>query len=350
MNQKKHTLDGPGIDNGNYFGFSCKPEEARLALLSVPWDVTASYRGGAVYGPDAMIGASTQLDFYDPYYPDAPQHGIGTIDIDYSIQESSILLRNDAVKVISHLESGGSERDDYVRRKIERVNAGSVRLNEKVYAAASEWLERGKVVGVVGGDHSTPLGLVRALGEREGAFGVLHIDAHRDLRPGYEGFRYSHASIMYHVLEGVPQVGKLVQVAVRDWSHGEQEYAERSPRIVSFEDFMLAANRFEGVTWKAQCDRIIAELPQKVYVSFDIDGLSPENCPHTGTPVPGGLSFNEALCLIDAVVLSGRRIIGFDLCEVAPPQEQNDPWDANVGARMLYKLSNLAFKSNFAHR
>ncbi|MBQ8335468.1 MAG: arginase family protein, partial [Tidjanibacter sp.] len=86
-------------------------------------------------------------------------------------------------------------------------------------------------------------------------------------------------------------------------------------------------------------------LPQKVYISFDIDGLAAENCPSTGTPVPGGLSFNQAVYLLDKVVRSGRKIVGFDLVEVAPANK-DDEWDANVGARMLYKLCGLILKSN----
>jgi agmatinase len=88
--------------------------------------------------------------------------------------------------------------------------------------------------------------------------------------------------------------------------------------------------------WPAQINEIVDSLPDKVYISFDIDGLDPRFCPHTGTPVPGGLDFHQAVALIKAVALSGRRIIGFDLNEVAPGP---DDWDANVGARMLWQLS-----------
>jgi agmatinase len=107
----------------------------------------------------------------------------------------------------------------------------------------------------------------------------------------------------------------------------------------------MASKAFEGTTWAQQCQEIIAHLPEKVYISFDIDGLAADNCPATGTPVPGGLSFNQALYLLEKVVASGRKIVGFDLVEVAPADKQ-DEWDANVGARMLYKLCGLILKSN----
>jgi agmatinase len=118
--------------------------------------------------------------------------------------------------------------------------------------------------------------------------------------------------------------------------------ANDDPRIFQFDDYTLKTNSFEGMSWKEQCQQIIDKLPEKVYVSFDIDGLSPDNCPSTGTPVPGGLSFHEAVYLIDAISRSGRTIIGFDLNEVVP--SKNNQWDANVGARMLYKLCNITLK------
>ncbi len=141
---------------------------------------------------------------------------------------------------------------------------------------------------------------------------------------------------MHNVLRDVPQVKKLVQVGVRDYSEREAALAEASERIVSFEDFALAEAAFGGETWDEQCRRIVDALPEAVYVSFDIDGLSFENCPHTGTPVSGGLSFNQAVWLLRTLARSGRRIIGFDLVEVCPATD--DRLDAITGARMLWKL------------
>ncbi len=334
--------DGTGVDNGNFFGFPCGVDDARLVLISVPWDVTSSYGDGAARAPEAIVAASTQLDFYDPVSPGAWRSGIGTLPVDTNIGKSSALLREDARRVMRHLESGGAP--DEVRDLVQRVNEGSAELNKKVYDIAREWLDRGHIVGLVGGDHSTPYGLIRAVGEREGVFSVLHIDAHADLREAYEGFEHSHASIMFNVLRDVPQVERLVQVAVRDQSAGEAAKASADPRVRQFGDWELAQSDFLGVTWDEQCSRIVECLGDKVYVSFDIDGLSPEFAPGTGTPVPGGLSFNRAVYLIARVVSSGRIIVGFDLCEVAP--RADDEWDANVGARVLWKLCGLTLKKN----
>jgi agmatinase len=189
-------------------------------------------------------------------------------------------------------------------------------------------------VGIVGGEHSVPLGLIRALHEQHNSFGILHIDAHADLRCAYEGFVYSHASVMYHAgrMPGI----SLCQVGIRDYWSDEADLMGASEHIHCFSDQELRRKLFEGTDWNKLCRQIIDRLPDKVYISFDIDGLSPDNCPHTGTPVPGGLSFREADYLLHCLALSPKRIIGFDLCEVAPGKDSE--WDANVGARMLYKL------------
>lgn len=343
MDKVNFDINGPGIDNGSYFGLPFDPEEAALVLLSVPWEVTTSYGGGTSAGPEAMVKASLQLDFYDVHHPGGWMQGIGTVPTEEKILRESKRLRDDAARVIAHLEKGGAVGDDTVSRRIARVNEGSEWLNDYVYRTACHWLDKGKSVGVVGGDHSVPFGLIRAGAERHPGLGILHIDAHADLRAGYEGFTYSHASIMYNAMTRIQGIGSLVQVGVRDFSDGEKEFYQADERISMFTDHLLCEGRFKGESWDTACGRIVDRLPEAVYVSFDIDGLTPENCPHTGTPVPGGLSFNEAVYLVNKVAESGRQIVGFDLCEVAPGP--HDEWDANVGARMLYKLCNLTLKS-----
>ena len=186
--------------------------------------------------------------------------------------------------------------------------------------------------------------MIQALSEYYDSFGILHIDAHRDLRVAYEGFEYSHASVMYNVLRDFDSVTKLVQVGVRDFCDEEQKYAYLSDRVVSFEDMDMARNMFEGETWSTQCERVVNALPKDVYISFDIDGLQISYCPHTGTPVSGGMSFNQAVYLLEMVVRSGRRIIGFDMVEVVP--SESDMTDLVTGARILYKMCGLAIKSN----
>ncbi len=334
---------GVGVANGNYFSLPCQLEESMVALISIPWDVTVSYSCGASKAPAALLEASSQIDLYDSSAHNAWRKGIATIPIDNSIEELSSKMRVVAERIIAHLESGGSLNDS-LAEDLKSVNQASESINESTYATAKELLNRGKIVGLVGGDHSTPYGLIKALGEQHSDFGILHIDAHRDLRCAYEGFDYSHASIMYNVLRDVESVSRLVQVGVRDFCDEEQEIAENDERVVSFEDMTLARSMFEGESWAQQCQKITESLPQKVYISFDIDGLEVSCCPNTGTPVCGGLSYNQVVYLLERVVASGRKIIGFDMVEVVPNSES--VIDLVTGVRILYKLCGLSIKSN----
>lgn len=217
------------------------------------------------------------------------------------------------------------------------INEASENLNIYVKSITQKYLREGKIIGLLGGDHSIPLGFIRTLSEQYDRFGILQIDAHADLRKAYEGFTYSHASIMYNALK-IPSVGRLVQVGVRDYCEEESNVIQRAMgRVMTVFDENIKERIYEGISWDTLCDEIIAQLPKYVYISFDIDGLDPKLCPNTGTPVAGGLEFHQAVFLIKKLVQAGKKIIGFDLCEVA---SGHDDWDANVGARILYQLCN----------
>jgi agmatinase len=194
----------------------------------------------------------------------------------------------------------------------------------------------GKKVAVIGGDHSSPLGYFQALANQYSDFGILHIDAHADLRDAYEGFEFSHASIMFNALK-IPQISKLVQVGLRDICIDEVEIINSSNnRVVAYYDSAIKQQQYAGKTWIDLCQEIVGNLPENVHISFDVDGLDPKLCPNTGTPVPGGLELEQVYCLFREVVKSGRKIIGFDVNEVGDAE-----WDGNVGARIVYKLANL---------
>lgn len=340
--------DAACAPNENYFGFPFKPDDCPLLLVSVPWDVTVSYRKGTALGPAAIRQASVQLDFFDFEMPEIWKAGIGTHPFSASeeIARLSETLRPMAERVIAFQEGRTEDLPEgYAEHgfsaDLEKVNAGSAHVNDWLKNISSGLLERGKSVGVVGGDHSSPLGLIQALGEKYASFGILHLDAHDDLREAYEKFDFSHASIMYNAL-CVPSVERLVQVGVRDVCRQEQDrVAASAGRIVQFPDVYVHRRLSEGGEWASVCREIIGYLPQNVYVSFDIDVFEPYLCPHTGTPVPGGLSFQQIRYLLSCLRKSGKNLIGFDLCEVAPDTTSvRDEWDGNVGARVLYLLSN----------
>jgi agmatinase len=318
------------------FGLTHTPQEAAVVLLPVPFEATCSYGGGTAQGPKAIFEASKQVDLFDLETGKPYEAGIAMLE-----EPEAVRRWNDEARALAEpiIEAGGGGDPA-------PVNALCEKMNDWVYSHARAWLDRGKLVGVVGGDHSTPFGNIRACAEVHGDIGVLHLDAHADLRNAYEGFTWSHASIMFNVLERVPQVKRLVQVGIRDFSQSEHQLIASSARgrVVTFYDGELSRARDAGETWRAQVERIVSRLPPIVYLSWDIDGLDPTLCPHTGTPVPGGLSFNQAVTLLDGLVRAGKRIVGLDLNEVAPGPD-GDEWDGNVGARLLYKMIGYALKS-----
>jgi agmatinase len=330
---------------GQIFGLPFEPDECQVVLLPVPWEVTVCYGQGTSNGPNHIIDASMQMDLFSPEFPDLWQRGIAMLTDSHDFKGSSDRLREKSARIISAcLNRLSIESDGELTKILNEINQGCAEMVDKVEQITGEWLDQGKIVGLVGGDHSTPLGFIRALAKRHRSFGILHIDSHSDLRVAFEGFTYSHASIMYNALL-TPQVSKLVQVAIRDYCEAESTIVEQSAqRVVVFTDAAIQSAAFQGQTWDAQCEAIISTLPEKVYVSFDIDGLDPALCPNTGTPVPGGLSFQQATYLLSKLK-DKREIIGFDLVEVAPG---DDEWNGNVGARLLYHLCGVAAYSGIS--
>ena len=336
------TLDtfdpsGVGLENGNLYGLPCTYEEASIIVFGVPWEATVSYHEGTEQGPRRILEASPQIDLYDLDNPEGWRQGIFMPPLPLPLYQVNNQTRDVAQRVIQATEKGiDISSQPLLQATLDRVNHACEQMNGWLYGQTCQALDQGKRVGVIGGDHSVPLGYLQALAERHDEFGILHIDAHADLRQAYQGFRYSHASIMYNAL-ALPQIRRFVQVGIRDLCHDEVALIEQSQgRIVTYYDATLKDNRYRGQTWLEQCEAMVAHLPSQVYVSFDVDGLDPKLCPHTGTPVPGGLELGEVFYLLRQVVRSGRQIIGFDLSETGDGE-----WDGNVGARIVYKLCVL---------
>jgi agmatinase len=134
------------------------------------------------------------------------------------------------------------------------------------------------------------------------------------------------------VLEKVKGIKKIVQTGIRDLCSEEWEYAQKKG-VVIHTDREIRRSIYAGESFEKITSKMLADLPKQVYISFDIDALDRKYCPNTGTPVPGGFEFEEALFVIKSLVKSGREIIGFDINETG-----NGEWDANVSARLLYNL------------
>lgn len=357
------------------FGLPHTFDQAGCVLIPAPFDATTSYGGGASSGPEAILAASAQVDLFDLQFGRVYEFGLFMQDID-----EEMLKRSQAARALAEpiIEKGGADPENADDRAIlKKVDQASEWMNSEVYSRVKHVLEAGRVPGLIGGDHSTPFGAIKACAERAAAagepLGILHIDAHMDLRESFEGFTWSHASIMFNVLRRIPNVRRLVQVGIRDFGEGELRVAaepapaQSSPvnpndswmtdhpvhsgpgtpgtRVVTHFDLDLFKRHSRGEAWEATCQQILSALPRLVYISFDIDGLDPALCPNTGTPVPGGLTFNHAGILLEALARSGRRVVGFDLNEVCPAADESNEWDANVGARVLYKLCGCAYRS-----
>lgn len=334
-----------GNPNNNIFGLPFSEADARLIILPIPWEVTVSYNAGTARAPEHVFKASLQIDLFDPDYQNAWKQGFFMRPSDKKVLLKSDYLRKEAELYINFIAEGQEVSDNkFMCKTLKEVNAGSIYLNEWVYEQTKQLLDSGKLVCLLGGDHSTPLGFFKAIAEMHGDFGILQIDAHCDLRKAYENFNYSHASIMYNALSEIPQLKKLVQVGIRDYCEEECDYINASnERVVTYFDKDIKERIYEGQNWQAITREMVAHLPQTVYISFDIDGLDPKLCPHTGTPVQGGFEAEQIFYLFKMLMQSGRKLVGFDLNEVGVSHNE---WDENVGARCLFKLCNMLVTAN----
>jgi agmatinase len=317
--------DAAAGEGSGIYGLPFTPEESRVVVVPVPYEATTSYGGGTSRGPEAVLEASRQVDLFDHETGRPYAAGIAMLDL-----PKNIVRWNREAKALAHAK----------RPNTTKVNAYGERVNGWVYDTTRALIDSGKMAVTLGGDHSVPFGAIRAYAETYPALGILHLDAHADLRDSYEGFTWSHASIFHNVMTKLDGVARLVQFGVRDLGQAERAMIDGSHgRIVTFYDPDLAARKEAGAPFATIADEIVAALPDDVYLSWDIDGLDPTLCPGTGTPVPGGLSWNEAIGMLRALVRAKKRIVGLDLCEVAPGETE---WDANVGARLLYKMIGFA--------
>ncbi len=274
-------------------------ENCLFHVIPVPYEASVSYGGGTALGPQAILDASYQLELWNGR--NCPgQEGIFTWP---------------AVDC-----SGGPEE-----------------VIPRIEAATAAALERGplRVIPVLlGGEHSLTLGALRALRKRYGVFGILHFDAHGDLRPEYEGSIYSHASVMHRAVNdlGLP----LFQVGVRSLCLEEEEY--RQEKNIGRLDARTLGKNPEA----ARSAALPQDFPRQIFLSFDVDALDSSIMPATGTPEPGGLSWWQALNLAEKL-LEGRELIGLDVVELAPVEALHAP--NYTAARLCYELMGLALPS-----
>lgn len=263
-------------------------ESAAYVLLSVPYDGTSTFVKGADKGPQAILDASDSLELYDIQYDiDASKAGVYTDHHEYDLSTPEAMVKS-------------------------------------VYGRVSHFLDMGKRVAMVGGEHSVSVGAIRAMSERFLDLTVLQIDAHADLRDEYHGSPYNHACVMRRAQE----CARVVQVGIR--SVCEEEQCNIVP-----ENIFYAHNIVGRTGWE---DEVVERLTGNVYISFDLDGLDPSILPATGTPLPGGLQWYPTLNLLEKV-FRARRVVGFDVVELCP-QEGNVVSDV-LAASLVYKMMGM---------
>ncbi|HBW48233.1 TPA: arginase [bacterium] len=320
--------DAPAINEG-IFGLPPK-KDPQIAVIPVPWEATTSYRRGTRNGPKRLFDASMQVDLFDIDSGPVWQRGIEWSGINPIIEELCGRAKADSVRCI---ESGGKDTSAALR-----VDLLAEKVNEIVADSVKSHLGKKQIPAVIGGEHSVSFGAIKAFSDlSKEKIGILHIDAHSDLRPCYESFKWSHASVMHNVLEFCPNVGCIVQVGIRDLGKVEFDRIKKEKnRLKTFFDSKLAKELARGRSWLSLVEEVISALPKNIWISLDVDGLDPAYCPETGTPVPGGLSFRELVILFEEVS-KVRKISGFDIVEIGDSE-----WDGNVAARLLYKLCGWA--------
>jgi len=245
-------------------------KNAKVVVLPVAYEGTATYGKGASKGPKAIIEASKQVELYDS------ETGRNAYDI--------------GIFTLGEL----------------KTKETSEKMIEAVYLAVKKEISSNKFVAMLGGEHSITAGAVKAFKEKFPDLSVLHIDAHADLREEYEGSKYNHACVMMRIFEmKVP----FVQVGIRSLCDEEAEFI-RNKKIKTF----FAHDIHAGRKWIGDA---ISSLSKNVYITFDVDCLDPSIMPATGTPEPGGLGWYDALELLKTAAGS-KNIVGFDIVELAP--------------------------------
>ena len=339
---KSYDPNAPGITSNNIFGLPFNVDEAKVVIIPIPWDATVSSKPGTCYGPAVIKEQSYQIDLFDPAAPDMWKNGIAMEDISEEIFKKNLELRFRVEKFVRNINEPVSHKADKLRNEtINTINEEYDAVLREFERKAIDYLDKNKLVVLIGGEHSTSIALKRAIAKKYDNFGILQLDAHADLRDSYEGFRNSHASVMFNALK-LDQLKQLVQVGVRDYCQEEVDVIkDNNDKIKLFDAKTLYSRLFNGISWSTICDEIINELPEKVYISFDVDFLDPAECPNTGTPVPGGFSYEQSLFLIEKLVEKGKRIVGFDLVETGQGEI-----DGIVSCRLLYRMINSMLKSN----
>jgi agmatinase len=273
---------------------------ARVVILPVPYERSVSYGAGTRLGPGAILKASQQVEFYDE-------------------ETGREVYRELGISTLRPLRVAGL-----------RQEAALGRINECVKAL----LEQKKFVVTLGGEHTITQPVVAAFSARFKNLSVVQIDAHSDLRPEYQGNKYSHASVMARVCE-IIDPRRLVQIGIRAQCREEADFI-RQKGVTTLYAHQIREGKFTNAssTWD---DYALERIPDEVYLTFDVDGLDPSIVPATGTPEPNGLFWHETLRFLRKLG-ERKRVVGCDIVELAPIRGLHHP-DLSV-AKLASKMIN----------
>ena len=304
-------------------------------IYFVPWGVTTTFGAGTETCYESIRSVYHQLDNIHPFLN-------YLINLQFIEPNQSIIDLNNTFylkskEIINDCNTNNRLSENKLNH-LKMINQASIDLNNMVYSDTLTLLNQKKRFILCGGEHGVGIGYVKALSERYQHFSVLQIDSHMDCRQAYFGFHYSHASVMTHY-SSFGQIDVITQVGIRDYDQSELEFQQtQSTNFNLFTDYSIHKRLFEGESWSSIVDSIINTLSENVFISLDIDGLMAYLCPNTGTPVPGGLSYNQLLYLFERLYHS-NKVIGAEVIEVNNPI--NSTWDSNVGARLLQVIAGL---------
>lgn len=293
IGKKKNFL---GIDT-QYSSF----ESSQIVILPLPYEATTSYGKGTIEGPREIIRASAFVEFFDE-----------ETERELCFEKGIATLKSLKFKKLS-------QKDAFC----------------EIQTAIETVLKEGKFLVCLGGEHTITLPILKVFYEKYPKISILQFDAHSDLRLSYEDNPYSHACVMARILEFLPS-DKIVQVGIRAQSIEEFQLIKEK-NISTFYAWKIKQNLY-GTDW---VKKIVEKLTEEVYITFDLDFFDPSIMPSTGTPEPEGFNFTEAINIVREVVRSGRKIIGFDVVELAPIKDLHHP--NLTTAKLIYKILNLAF-------
>jgi agmatinase len=269
-------------------------ETARVVVVPFGYEGGVSYGRGAAAAPEAVLRASHYLELYDEILDQEPSRvGIATI--------AEPLIPQAPEAMLAALES-----------------------------VTGRLIDQGKFVPLIGGDHSVTTGYVRALAARHSEFGVLQLDAHSDLRPSYEGSPWSHACVMARIRE---ITSHTLQIGMRSMS------AKEARRVRSEELALCTMHRFRKGEFDIHAE--LARLPQRLFITVDVDVFDWSVIASTGTPEPGGMHWDEAMDLLDTV-FRAKTVIGFDVVELA--HRAHDPNSPFATAKLIYKMIGMRYR------